>query len=40
MTLLIALMLNALFQHITGEPFCHWGWIVALWIPHAVVTWK
>ena len=31
MTLLIALMLNALFQHITGEPFCHPGWIVALW---------
>ena len=40
MTLLIALMLNALFQHMTGYPFRHWGWIVALWIPHAVVTWK
>ena len=34
MTLLIALIANAIFEHMTGEKFIDTGWIVVIWIFH------
>lgn len=34
MTLLIALMLNAVIEHQTGATFIHQGWICAIWVVH------
>lgn len=34
MTLLIALMANAIYAHEIGQPFIDTGWIVVIWIIH------
>lgn len=34
MTLLIALIANAIFEHLTGAKFIDTGWIVVIWIFH------
>ena len=34
MTLLIALIVNHICQHITGEQYIGTGWIVLIWILH------
>lgn len=36
MTLLIALILNSMFEQATGEPWCSPLWIAALWLLHVI----
>lgn len=37
MTLLIALIANAIHAHLLGYQFIGTGWIVLLWITHLIV---